>query len=188
MKIVTREHLLECLSYDPESGHLAWRERPQHHFCCLRHCRAWNARNAGKEAGHDSLGYKRLRIDGKLLYAHRLIFVIMTGGFPAGIVDHKNGDKSDNRWSNLIDATPLINQKNRALISTNTSGRTGVQWEKRSRNWRVRIRVNKKDIHIGNFPDYELACDARQKAEELYGFSKRHGKADPKMASAGGGQ
>ena len=54
--ILTREHLKECLDYNPETGELVWKERPKSHFIEGRYSaeamrRKHNNKYAGKEAG-----------------------------------------------------------------------------------------------------------------------------------------
>jgi hypothetical protein len=46
---------------------------------------------------------------------------------------------------------------NTGLAKNNTSGVKGVTWKADKHKWRVRIGVNGKRIHIGDFADFELA-------------------------------
>lgn len=45
----------------------------------------------------------QIQIDGKRYLAHRLAVFYMTGEWPIGDVIHKDGNRSNNRWLNLID-------------------------------------------------------------------------------------
>ena len=49
------------------------------------------------------------------------------------LVDHINGINNDNRLENLRWVTKLENNNNRKLVSTNTSGITGIQINNRSK-------------------------------------------------------
>lgn len=47
-------------------------------------------------------GYVHLRVGNSWFYAHRLIWEHVNGSIPAGMsIDHINGDRADNRISNL---------------------------------------------------------------------------------------
>ena len=83
-------------------------------------------------------------------------------------VDHKNHNKKDNRKHNLRIVTRSQNNMNRKLFSNNTSGVTGVCWNKAANKWAAHIRINKKRIHLGYFNDFEDAVKARKEAEEKY--------------------
>jgi len=50
--------------------------------------------------------------------AHRLAWLYMAGAWPSGVIDHMNGDPSDNRWSNLRDVTQAENNANRRKVRT----------------------------------------------------------------------
>lgn len=112
------EFLRECFSYDPGTGKLRWRRRPVSHFPTLDSAKSWNAQYAGRLAlTTDYEGHARgeVRIDGQRtrLYAHRVIFKLMTGRDPVEQIDHINGVGSDNRWANLREASGLDNARNR---------------------------------------------------------------------------
>jgi hypothetical protein len=80
---------------------------------------------------------------------------------PKGVeVDHINGDKLDNRKCNLRFVTHTQNCVNAGLRKHNKSGYKGVSWEPRATAWRVYIRVNGKQIHLGHFKDVEDAARA----------------------------
>lgn len=88
---------------------------------------------------------------------------------PDGIqIDHINGNKLDNRVSNLRLATASQNHCNRPKSSRNTSGYKGVG--KRNGRWRVKIRLNGIDYHVGYFSSLEEAAQAYDvRAKELHG-------------------
>lgn len=80
------------------------------------------------------------------------------------VIDHKNTKKFDNQRHNLRVCYQSNNTKNHNLYKTNTSGISGVTWNKINRNWRVRI-GNK---NIGSYKNFDDAVNARKEAEEKY--------------------
>ena len=102
----------------------------------------------------------------KLRSLHRIVM----GVSDDFVVDHIHGEGSrhDNRKSNLRIATKQENNRNRKLCSTNTSGVTGVTFDKSRNKWCAQIVVNNKNIHLGRFNNFEDAVKARKEAEEKY--------------------
>lgn len=156
------DEVRRVLDYDPETGVLRWKHRPDRE-------RAWNTKHAGKVAGSVlPIGYRYVMVLGKLHIAHRLIFLWMTGEWPVGQVDHINRVRSDNRWANLRAATQMQNSANQGLRRTNKSGVAGVSWDDARGKWFVKIRVGYKQIALGRFDKFEDAVAARRAAEALH--------------------
>lgn len=85
-------------------------------------------------------------------------------------VDHINKKKYDNRKQNLRFCTRTENIRNRGLYSTNTSGITGVHFDKRRKRWVASITYENKRIFIGRFYSKEDAIKARLEREvSLFG-------------------
>lgn len=157
--MVTRERVLELLRYEPETGKFYWQTR-----------RA--GVRFGSEAGRTtSRGYNQIRIDGCLYLAHRLVWLVETGKWPPQGVDHINRDPGDNRFVNLREASQAQNMQNRSTSKNNTSGFTGVTWDRRANRWRARIRKNRLRHHLGLFNTPEEAAEAYAAAKaQLHTF------------------
>lgn len=159
MTDLTAERLRELLQYDPETGWFIWRV-------------ATSSQKVGGRAGsYDKTNkYRAIKIDGRLYREHRLAWLYVTGLFPPpGLeIDHANGDRIDNRLSNLRLATRSQNQANKGVFKNNTTGYKGVS--RNRRKFRAAIHHNGRYIHIGNFETTEAAHEAyKLAASELYG-------------------
>ena len=174
--------LRQLLNYDPETGRLIWLPRPISMFngptarFQESTCSNWNNRYAGQEAfiGIDGAGYRQGCIFAHYLKAHRVAWAIHHDAWPTGEIDHINGDNQDNRIANLRDVTHAENLRNCRLAVSNTSGVTGVHWDKRLTKWIATITVNKKVIRIGMFSELDDAASARKAASIKFGFSPSH--------------
>lgn len=82
----------------------------------------------------DKLGYVIIYITGKVYKAHRLAWIYIHGAHPENLIDHINGNRSDNRISNLRQATTSQNLYNKRMYSTNSSQVKGVHWYSRNQN------------------------------------------------------
>lgn len=121
----------------------------------------------GSRAGSKSGDYRKLRLGGKYYPEHHTAFLYMLGYLPK-MVDHKNRDKLDNSWANLRECTPTQNQLNRKVDSKNTSGYSGVSWDRKRSRWRVRFRVEGKSKDFGSYGCLELAGLVATEAREKY--------------------
>ena len=85
-------------------------------------------------------------------------------------VDHMGGEKTrcDNRKSNLRISTDAQNDMNKKIAKNNSSGVTGVGWNKEQQKWAAKIGVNRKRIFLGYYANFDDAVKARKEAEEKY--------------------
>ncbi|MET3507062.1 HNH endonuclease [Halalkalibacter oceani] len=100
-------------------------------------------------------------------------------------VDHINGDKLDNRKSNLRLVTRGENNQNQKLIRKNTKSRMrGVSWFERDRKWRAYVSFKGKQKHLGYFDTIEEAALAASRARRKYlPFSNENLKAGERFGS-----
>ncbi len=153
--MLTAEQLRECLSYNPDDGTF------------IRLISHTNRHKAGIAAGcSTSNGYVRIYVADKQYLAHRLAFLYMTGEFPRNLVDHINGNKSDNSWSNLREINKSGNGQNtRRAWGHNKTGVLGIG--RRGKKFRARIYANGKDIHLGEFQTQDEAREKYLEAKKI---------------------
>lgn len=89
-------------------------------------------------------------------YMHRII-MNPRRGFE---VDHINGDPLDNRKENLRVARHRDNLQNIKMSKKNTSGYTGVWWNKAMKKWAASIRTRGEQRYLGAFDTKEDAYKA----------------------------
>jgi hypothetical protein len=140
--------LKELLVYDPESGVFTRRTGVK-------------GAAAGSVAGSKRKnGYVCLCVDYVDYLAHRLAWFYMTGSWPKQYIDHANGNPSDNRWSNLREATQTQQNANTRKRKDNTSGVKGVKWHSKCHKWNANICVNGVQKSLGLFDDIDSAARA----------------------------
>lgn len=122
-----------------------------------------------------SNGYIRVRLCGKMYYAHRIIMQMVNGYPPEGQVDHIDRDRTNNRLSNLHVVSHADNTLNKSKLSNNTSGVTGVYFDKRTNKWRAAVELKGKVYRLGRFSNIEDAKAARLAKQIELGFSDTHG-------------
>lgn len=163
--------------YIPETGRIYWRERPASDFKTAAHAKTWNTKWAGRSAFNSTnvQGYCQTNVGGRVYLAHRVAWLILTGDWPPDQIDHINGNRSDNRQSNIRAVSQSENSRNVRLRVRSQSGVTGVSWAKGERQWRARIVINGREHGLGYFKCIGAAACARAIANDKYQFSKRHG-------------
>lgn len=147
------------LAYSPETGEFKWLV-----------CRSRKSQ-VGSVAGNlNQKGYVIIGISGRTYQAHRLAFLFMEGFFPESQVDHIDGNRSNNRFSNLRKCSPKENNENRKIPCNNTSGYLGVS--KSGRGWRARIKHDRIYLNLGTFDSKEEAYQAYlKKKSEIHLFN-----------------
>jgi hypothetical protein len=166
--------LYNLLTYDADTGIFTWKKRCIDPSKSERSQKTWNSRYAGKQAGCNQRGYISIKIFSKGYLAHRTAWAMYYGVWPTQLIDHINGDSSDNRVVNLRQTTQSENNRNTRIRADNTSGYVGVH--KVGAKWFARIRIDSKDISLGIYDTIEQAANARKQAEIDYGFHENHGR------------
>lgn len=94
-------YLNECFSYDRKTGLLTWKKRPRSHFNTDRGHQQFNDFYCGNVAGvQKNTGVKVIRLNGKNTQVRRIIWKIVYGDDPQGVVYALNGI-GDDRLDNL---------------------------------------------------------------------------------------
>lgn len=154
---ITKDIMESILHYDPDTGIFTW-------INCIK--KKLNGMEAG---GKNKSGYMLIKINGIKYYAHRLAFMIMIGDFPKNNVDHIDGNKVNNKWKNLREATFSENSFNSKLRNDNTSGCKCVSFHIRNKKWQVSITLNGKRKHYGFF---DSKNDAEKKAISVMKYER----------------
>ena len=82
---------------------------------------------------------------------------MMHNGYFPKEIDHIDRNPSNNRIENLREASASQNAANRNIRKTNKFGVKNVSFVASKGKYRVQIRLNNKNIHIGYFKDLESA-------------------------------
>ena len=160
--MLTADNIKSVLDYNPDTGVFVWKINA-----------SWRVR-AGDIAGAiNSEGYVTISYKRKAAKGHRLAWLYMHGDCPA-MLDHVNGDRADNRITNLRPATASQNMWNKKLNPISRSGykgvseRVGPKWNGKAKRIIATISINGKRKHLGLFPSAEDARQAYIKAAGLH--------------------
>lgn len=146
------------LAYDPETGS----------FTRIQRGRGLSFKKPPGNKRSD--GYIAIAVLGQLHRAHRLAWLIMTGAWPDGELDHKDGNPSNNRWANLRDVNHQGNMQNRRKASkaNKSCGLLGVTKVNGKEEWAARINAPwGKPMHLGYFYTPEAAHEAYLHAKRV---------------------
>lgn len=170
----TPDLLRRLLSYDAHTGMLFWKPRDEFMFSpgntsSAAVCKVWNIRYANKEAftASNKDGYKVGAIGDKIYRAHRIAWAIHYGEWPIDMLDHINGDRSDNRIINLRNASNSDNQHNRKP-TLGASKLKGVSWDKSRKLWTAKIHFGGRTKNLGRFESEERAHQAYCEAANVH--------------------
>lgn len=162
LPLPSQAELKARFDYDVETGRLLYKTTP----------RGVKAEMRGKPAGgrHCEGGW-RVRTGGTEYLHCRLVWVWHFGDDPGDLeIDHIDGDRSNDRLSNLRLATRQQQQWNTKKSRSNTSGAKGVSFYKRLGLWRADITVHGEQKTLGYFKDKLSAVEAyRLAATKLHG-------------------
>ena len=159
------EKLRRLFAYDPETGVVTRKVTVS----------ANNAKK-GDVVGWKHEGYLLVTVGKKKWALHRICYAIYHGFDPYPYeIDHINHKKNDNRICNLRLVTHQENMKNYGKREDNTSGVTGVSFDKFYNKWGAIISINGRKKKLGNFENKADAIAARRAAEIKCGFHKNHG-------------
>jgi hypothetical protein len=110
-------------------------------------------------------GYIHTTIEGQKVRLHRFILGLVTND--GKVVDHKDGNRCNNKRDNLRLCTRSQNNINARKKSNNTSGFKGVT--KYRNKWNAKIEYGGKYEHLGIYHDkIEAAKAYDKKASELF--------------------
>ncbi len=143
------ERLKELFLYNPALGEIWWRS-------------SGKGRDMTKPAGGLDKRGVRVTIDKKRYAVHRVIWAMTYGSWPPDgkMVDHIDGDVTNNWVGNLRLATNQENQRN--TLAKNYS------WCKQTGKWRVSLMIDGKSICFGRYAFEELAESVAKEAREKH--------------------
>ena len=147
-KQITAEQAAEFMAYDPETGALSWKKKPNR-----------NVRLSDPVGSMMPRGYIQVSLLGTKYLAHRIAWLLYYGEWPENLIDHINGDRADNRIANIRDVTQDVNMQNlRGPTALNKVGLLGVR--KKRKKFQAQIRLHGATTHIGTFATPEEAHQA----------------------------
>lgn len=161
--------LRECFDCNPETGVLIWKARPKSHFATESKWRRHMTVSSGREAGTiNAHGYKVVRVTysglAQLYPVHRIVWALLHGR-DASVIDHINGNRSDNRAENLRELTQSENVRKKHPTK---AGLRGAHYDKSRGKWLAQIRIDGRQVFLGRFDTEEAAhCAYLSRLQQL---------------------
>lgn len=147
-------HAKKYYHYDKNTGLVTYKKLPKN----------FKRKRIGDVVGSISHGYIRTEINNKTYAMHNIVWLIHYGHFPNQVIDHINGNKSDNRIENLRDCSRRDNSNN--LEMHRLGHLPGTSFSKQHKKWASYINFKNKKIHL-------KLCKTQKEAHELYLKSKQ---------------
>lgn len=159
--MLTQDRLKQVLDYDHATGLFTWR---------VSRGRCHKGTIAGDVVRRDHLFYRRISVDGRRYYAHRLAWLWMRGEFPSDEIDHKNSDGLDNSWNNIREATRSQNGMNRrsGRLSKKISKGVFVPKTSATKPFVASITAHGKQRYLGHFKTEAEAAAAYAVAAQAH--------------------
>ena len=156
--MITQSDLIQHMFYDPLTGVLS----------------RTSGRYKGSKGCVNSDGAISISFNGLKHKAHRLIWLYVYGVWP-DVIDHVNGNPSDNRLSNLRNVTQETNLRNMKLSVRNKSGCTGVCYSTNHNKWMVQVGLGNGKKYSGLFDTYEAAVTNVLEVRNANNYTTHHG-------------
>ena len=133
--------LRQLFRLDIHTGELRWAIKPSQRV------------SVGDVAGsvEAKTGYVRVRVRGRKVMAHRIVWALVHGAWPEHEVDHKDLNQANNRPDNLRAATAVQNRANQPARATNQLGLKGVYFNRRIGKFHAQIGLGGRKVHLGFF-------------------------------------
>lgn len=157
--MLTQNRLKEVLDYSPDTG------------VFKRRLKQTGVRQGSVSGSLSKEGYLVTSVDGKIYKCHRLAWLYMTSTWPAGQIDHLNGNRSDNRFANLRDVSQLDNVQNQRNAQRSNKSTRVLGTFKNGSGFAARIAHNGTKIYLGTFRTIDEASAAYIAAKRLLHFS-----------------
>lgn len=154
MKELDQEKLKKIIDYDSSTGKITRLDRK------------------GGDGSYDKEGYLIIKIKGKQYKSHRLAWLYIHGKFPIYFIDHKNGEKADNRIANLRDVPPSLNNRNTNKKINEDTKVNGVYLDKCTKGLKSRYVVRMGGV-CRRFRDIKDAIKYRAEKEVELGYYNR---------------
>jgi hypothetical protein len=188
MKLLTRTsfNISDVFTYDPEvAGCLRWNVD----VMCGHNKKQYKVRKGDVAGGTGHGRYYTVRFNYRIYYNHRIVWELFNGDIPEGlVVDHEDQDSHNNLIQNLRLLPHSVNCRNSKRSSANTSGATGVSFQKDIQAWRAswmeagkrkaksfRVSIFGVDEALRLAKEWRRAMIEKENKQGA-GYTERHGK------------
>ena len=158
------QYIKRILSYNPVTGDLLWKWRADRKT-------NWNTRWSGQIAGAVNKPSKKkdysrrvLNVEGQMIKAHHIVWLMNTGEWPVQEIDHIDRDPLNNRFENLRLSDRREQALNTGLRGDNKSGVKGVSFDKKDGRYKAEICEGGKNKFLG-YGTLEECTELRREAE-----------------------